>query len=124
MTDYCKQAIEKTGRAVSVTTPEGTVSGLGVITPVRSTAKKNGGVYQGAAGISEPQRFYLFTDNDTAAGARRGDSVSDGENEYYVLWTDSFDTVYGGYTKICMQLKREGRTNELLSDNNAGAECR
>lgn len=118
MADYCKQALEKAGKAVSVTTPDGTKSGVGVIVPVRSTSKKNGGVSAGEAGISEPQRFYLYTDNATASGARHGDSVSDGTRTYYVLWTDSFNTAFGGYTRICMQQKRGGRINDHLREDN------
>ena len=112
MNNYCERAIRTLGVPISVTTPQGTAEGFGVIMPSRNKSRNNGGISVGCAGVSEPQRFSMISESGVASGMRYGDRVSDGENEYYVLWTDSVEGRFGRYAKTEMQLMREGRTDE------------
>ncbi len=108
MTDICRKVIDRTGRDVTVTQDSTMRSGRGVICPVKSPSRKNGAVTFGSAGISSPHRYHMYTQDGLMDGITRGAAVSDGELEYYVLWSESFKSCFGSYTKTCM-LQSEGR---------------
>lgn len=72
-----------------------------VIYPVRRG--KDGNIGSSDSGRFDIKRYYMFTDGILPEGTGYGSIVSDGENEYYILWTDEWKTAAGEYTKVCMR---------------------
>ncbi len=75
----------------------------GVLMPYRDVQKNNGGVTHKGNFRNEPDKFVLYTDDRFLHKAVRGDTVSDGKNEYYILWKDVFTSRKGSYTKAALR---------------------
>ncbi len=93
------KAIQKLGTEIHI---NGKI-GMAVIYPVRYTQKENGGEKTTSCGISDPHRYFCYTDAELMSGSEYGDIVTDSENEYYVLWTDEVKSRFGNYAKACMR---------------------
>ncbi|MBR2177149.1 MAG: hypothetical protein IJ861_09430 [Clostridia bacterium] len=108
MNRICK-AIEKLGRNIFF----GGQCGKAVIYPVRYTEKEGGGAGETAEGRYDPHRFFIYGGTELLDKIQYGDTVSDGENEYYVLWTDKYLCSQGGYIKLCVRMS-EGREDQEI----------
>ncbi len=102
------KTIERIGTDITVLRGDGTDKGKAVIYPVRYTSKSNGETGSVSEGRNDPHLYYIYAESGLLGGTVRGDTVSDGENEYYILWTDDYESKYGGYTKACAR-RIEGR---------------
>lgn len=102
------RTIERIGTDITVQRDNMTDRGKAVIYPVRYTSKSGGGTGSAEEGRNDPHKYYIYAKSELLGGAVRGDTVSDGKNEYYILWTDDYESKYGSYTKACAR-KAEGR---------------
>ncbi len=97
--DRIRKAIQKLGIPVAI----GTKSGLAVIYP-----EKSGNITHTSEGHSYSGRFMFFSEISLLENAEYGDIVSDGKNQYMILWTDTYSCRYGSYAKACMKIFTDG----------------
>ena len=108
--DSIKNAIEKIGETVSVSTSEGTTVGTAVLYPVRYDKNLFGGTNNNAEGRSDPAGYMMFCNSKLLRNAGYGDKVF-GENHHFtIIWVDEYDSRVGSYIKACL------RRIELLND--------
>jgi len=74
-----------------------------VIYPVRNGSSRNGGIGSDSSGRLDPHLFYMFADRALTRGAGYAGIVSDGTDEYYILWADVWKSSSGEYMKVCMK---------------------
>ncbi len=86
-------------------------TGKAVIYPARPENKTGSGISESSEGRSEPHKFYIIGTNDLLGNAVNGEIVSDQQNEYYVLWSDTLESSLGGYTKLLARLYEGGAAN-------------
>lgn len=98
------KAIRKNGIQLTVTKGENRITGRGIIVPFRNVRKSDGGISHDGSVRTDPHRCYIYTESDILKDTVRGDTVSDGQNEYYILWTDEYRSRYGNYIKAAAKI--------------------
>ncbi len=99
-------AIKRLGVVLTIQKGGNTYSNMGVIVPSREMRRSDGGVVHAGSALSEPAQYMIYAAGDLLSGAVRGDTVSDGRNEYYILWTDKYDCRFCNYTRACARIIR------------------
>lgn len=108
MTLNIPKLFEKYGVRLTIVKEGTAVSGYGLIISSRDRHKSDGGVAHLGDALSDPYCYYIYCVSDLLKNMVRGDTVSDGENEYYVLWKDEFRSIWGNYIKACVRQVRPG----------------
>lgn len=103
MSDNIKNAIEKIGENVTISTAAGTTSGIAVLYPVRYDRNLFGGIVNSTEGRSDPSRYMMFCGSELLKNARYGDKVISQNNSFTVLWVDEYDSRVGNYIKACLR---------------------
>lgn len=94
-----QKAIQKLGRPVSI----GTKTGLAVIYPEKSES-----ITHTSEGYSDSGKFILFSEIALLENAEYGDIISDGTNQYMLLWANTYSCKGGSYAKACMKIFTNG----------------
>lgn len=101
--DRLQKAIRKLGIPVSVTVSDETRTGLAVIYP-----EKSGRLSHTSEGHSDSGKFMLFSETSFLENANYGDIISDGTNQYMLLWANTYSCKCGSYAKACMKIFTNG----------------
>lgn len=107
MTKKIHMAIDKIGTDIIVNG----IKGRGIMYPTRFSQRTNGGVTSTSYGRADPHRYFLYCKADLMKNVHYGNIVSDGENEYYILWTDEVKSKFGDYTKACVRKADRGEAD-------------
>ena len=102
------ELLRKYGERLTFKKNGAAVSGAGVIISSRDRHKSDGGIAHKGNALSDPYRYYIYCVPELMKNAVRGDTVSDGENEYYVLWKDEYKSRWGDYIRACVRQVRPG----------------
>ena len=97
--DRLQKAIQKLGISVSINSK----TGLAVIYPERS-----GSISHTSEGHSDSGKFILFSEIALLENAEYGDIISDGTNQYMLLWANTYSCKGGSYAKACMKIFTNG----------------
>ena len=97
--DRLQKAIQKLGISVSINSK----IGLAVIYPERS-----GSISHTSEGHSDSGKFMLFAETSLLENANYGDIISDGKNQYMLLWANTYSCKCGSYVKACMKIFTNG----------------
>ena len=97
--DRLQKAIQKLGISVSINSK----TGLAVIYPERS-----GSISHTSEGHSDSGKFMLFAETSLLENANYGDIISDGKNQYMLLWANTYSCKCGSYVKACMKIFTNG----------------
>ena len=97
--DRLQKAIQKLGISVSINSK----IGLAVIYPERS-----GSISHTSEGHSDSGKFMLFAETSLLENANYGDIISDGKNQYMLLWANTYSCKCGSYAKACMKIFTNG----------------
>lgn len=116
--EWTEKAIIALGRDVTAQQQNGNSGGAAVIYPARiRTASGDRGSFT-EAGMAEQQLYYMLCPVSFSGGLSRGDTVTDQDTEYYVLWTEDVCTAQGSYGRVCMRKitrENEGENEWILS---------
>lgn len=105
-------AIKKTGVSLILRKENKIKKGIGVILPDTDKKIQDKKVNHKGCFRSEIHDYILYADTAFLENAERGDTVSDGKNEYYILWTTAYECRYGGF--ITAALRKTGGQNNGL----------
>ena len=97
--DRLQKAIQKLGISVSINSK----IGLAVIYP-----EKSGSISHTSEGHSDSGKFMLFAETSLLENANYGDIISDGKNQYMLLWANTYSCKCGSYVKACMKIFTNG----------------
>lgn len=97
--DRLQKAIQKLGISVSINSK----IGLAVIYP-----EKSGSISHTSEGRSDSGKFMLFAETSLLENANYGDIISDGKNQYMLLWANTYSCKCGSYVKACMKIFTNG----------------
>lgn len=103
MKDIFGSVFRRLGIPLTVHTRDNTAAGTGILLPVRSRKSSDGGISHKGTFRFEPQKYMLYTSRSFLENTVRGDTVSDGENEYYILWKDIYKSRWGDYCAACVK---------------------
>ncbi len=103
MQQIIQNAIRELGTPLTLYKGALSFTGAGVLSPVRNLQRADGGISHQGGARTEPVRYYLYAEPALLEAAERGDTVSDGKNEYYVLWKDAYSCPYGSYYKAAVR---------------------
>lgn len=102
--DRLQKAIQTIGITISVQSSGGIKKGKAVFYPIRYQQKSNGSLSYTSEGRTDNGSYFIFTEPSLLDGAEYGDTISDNNNQYILLWTDTYSGKFGNYTKACMKL--------------------
>ena len=97
--DRLQKAIQKLGISVSINSK----IGLAMIYP-----EKSGSISHTSEGHSDSGKFMLFAETSLLENANYGDIISDGKNQYMLLWANTYSCKCGSYVKACMKIFTNG----------------
>ena len=100
MRTIISKVIDKYGVRMRLKSSENPPVFKGIIIPARNLQKSGGGIGHSSCLIADPHQYYIYAPAEFLTKAARGDIISDGKNEYYILWTDEYKSCCGNYTKI------------------------
>ncbi len=103
MNNRLKKQIEKYGAKAEVYTKKGRLDGIAVIYPIRSDSKITGGNQALYEGISEADRYSMYSSRELMKYSSRGDTVKCAGDSYIILWKDDFSFNGASYTKTCLK---------------------
>ena len=109
MISFLSEALSELGIKLTLHRGENVMSGTGVVIPYRNMQKSDGEVTHYGTSRSEPQKYYIYAESRFLKNAVRGDTVSDGKNEYYILWTDEYRSRYGNYVRAAVRACRKNK---------------
>lgn len=101
--DRLQKAIQKLGIPVSIKNSNETKTGLAVIYPEKSES-----ITHTSEGHSDSGKFILFSETALLENAEYGDIISDGTNQYMLLWANTYSCKCGSYAKACMKIFTNG----------------
>ncbi len=104
-----EDAINKCGTELTFEKEGRFFFGSGVIIPCLSKSSSGGSIGHKGDRINDPDIYNIYTTAELLGNAGRGDIVSDGENEYYILCKDVYNCRPGSYIRaIARMCRKEG----------------
>ena len=103
MRNRFKKAVDKVGIAVTVFSGDTAKEGNAVIYPVRSNSKGYDGRDNLYEGVSEPERYVMYCNDELAEYAEHGNTVEFEGNTYTILWVDRYSCKQGAYIKVYLK---------------------
>lgn len=103
MQNIFKKAIDNVGVEVTFFNGDDFKKGNAVIYPVRRGSDEYNGRESIYEGISEPERYVMYCNEELVEDVKHGDIVKYDENGYMVLWVDRYSCKQGAYIKVYLK---------------------
>lgn len=108
MQDRFKKAVDQVGITVTVFDGNKTKEGNAVIYPVRNSSSGYDGRDNVYEGVSEPERYIMYCDDELAEYAEHSNTVKFQGDTYTILWVDRYSCKQGAYIKVYLKKNVSG----------------